>query len=109
MDELEAAQQQQQIKENRRIKLSRRSLKLRLQQQQQFSAQKRQLEQQADKQPVEKRARQDNASPVVQYDGPDVECEVFLDQDPAATDFGVAEIQQVDISSLEIKTLSAFF
>ena len=74
MDELEARQQAQQIKENRRIKLSRRSLKLRLQQQQQFSAQKRQLEQQADKQPVEKRARQDNASPVVQYDGPDVEC-----------------------------------
>ena len=109
MDELEAKQRRQQIFKNRRIKFSRRSLKLRLEQQQQFSAQKRQLEQQTDEQPTEKRARQDNASPVVQYDGPDVECEVLLDQGPAATDSGETETQQVDIFSLKIKTLSAFF
>ena len=66
------------------------------------------MEQQTDEQPAEKRARQDNASPVVQYDGPDVECEVFLDQDPAATDFGVAETQKVDIFSLEIKNIFGF-
>ena len=105
MDELEAAQ----IKQKRRDKLSRRSLNLRLQQLQQISAQKRQLELQTDEQPAEKRVHQDNASPAMQYDGPDVECEVSLDQGPVATDFEVAEIQQVDISSLKIKTFSGFF
>ena len=88
------AQQQLQIRTDRRAQLSRRSLKLRLEQLQQHAAQKRQLEQPADEQPVVKRARQDNASPVMQYDGPEVECEVSLEQDPVATDFEVAKIQQ---------------
>ena len=70
---------------------------------------KRQLKQQAEEQPVEKRACQDNASPVVRYDGPEVACEVLLDQNPVALDSGAVEIQQVDISSLKIETLSAFF
>ena len=103
------AQQQLQIKTDRRAQLSRRSLKLRLEQLQQHAAQKRQLEQQTDEQPAEKRARQDNASPVMQYDGPEVECEVSLDQDPVATDFGAVETQQVDTFPLKIKTFSDFF
>ena len=112
MDEVEArkqaAQLRQQIK-NRGVKLSRRSLTLRRQQLQQLSAQKRQLEQRADEQPAEKRAHQDNASPVVQYDGPDVECEVSLEQDPVAVDPTAIETQQVDAFPLKIKTFSGFF
>ena len=111
LNEVEARQQaarlRQQIKKNS-DKLSRRSLKLRRLQLQQLSAQKRQLEQPADEQPVEKRARQNNASPVVQYNGPDVECEISLDQGPVADDSEIVDAQQVDISSLKIKTLSVF-
>ena len=103
------AQQQLQIKTDRRAQLSRRSLKLRRQQLQQLSAQKRQLEQQTDEQPTEKRARQGSASPVMQYDGPDVECEISLEQDPVATDYGAVETQQVDTFPLKIKTFSGFF
>ena len=112
MDEVEArkqaAQLRQQIK-NRGVKLSRRSLTLRRQQLQQLSAQKRQLEQQANEQPAVKRAYQNNASPAMQYDGPEVECEVSLEQDPVATDFEVAEIQQVDIPSIKNHNLFGFF
>ena len=103
------AQQQLQIRTDRRAQLSRRSLKLRRQQLQQLAAQKRQLEQPIDGQPVEKRARQGSASPVMQYDGPDVECEISLEQDPVATDFGAVETQQVDTFPLKIKTFSGFF
>ena len=103
------AQQQLQIRTDRRAQLSRRSLKLRLEQLQQRSAQKRPLEQQTDEQPVVKRARQDNASPVMQYDGADVECEVSLEQDPVATDFGAVGTQQVDTFPLKIETFSGFF
>ena len=111
LNEVEARQQaarlRQQIKKNS-DKLSRRSLKLRRQQLQQSSAQKRQLEQQTNEQPAEKRAHQDNASPVVQYDGPDVECEVSLDQNPVADDSEIVETQQVDTFPLRIKTFSGF-
>ena len=111
LNEVEARQQaarlRQQIKKNS-DKLSRRSLKLRRQQQQQLSAQKRQLEQLANEQPAEKRTRQDNASPAMQYDGPDVECEVSLDQDPVAVNPTAVETQQVDTFPLKIKTFSVF-
>ena len=112
MDEVEARQQaarlRQQIKKNS-DRLSRRSLKLRRQQQQQLSAQKRQLEQLANEQPAEKRTRQDNASPAMQYDGPDVECEVSLDQDPVAVNPTAVETQQVDTFPLKITTFSVSF
>ena len=67
------------------------------------------MEQQAEEQPAEKRARQDSAGPVMRYDGPEVACEVLLDQNPVAHDSGSTETQQVDIFSLKIKTFAAFF
>ena len=103
---LASSKQQKQKEYLKLLNFSRRSLHLRMKQRE---AHKRQLKQQAEEQPVEKRARQANASPVMQYDGPDVECEVSLEQDPVATDFGAVETQQVDTFPLKIKTFSGFF
>ena len=93
---LASSKQRKQKEYLKLLNFSRRSLHLRMKQRE---AHKRQLKQQAEEQPVEKRARQDNASPVIQYDGPDVECEISLDQGPVADDSEIVDAQKVESRS----------